>query len=801
MDISSMDAMTFARRNIAAVTPMAAGEFSGAPVLLSAEAVAAKYFAALPEHIAPPDLDYLEEGAQDERERRAIDVKLFFDNRLTVYNAASAAAAVRGALRNAMRTGGAPMRGIYLQGTDGARTRRGSDAVYRYFMYRPGSSNPASSKLRGVVKNILKFAREIYGSKNVFYRGARGASGLAGAAGLTGAEGLAGAAAGYGPLLTSPEFESFVEQIVREDIESYGSYSTFGGVTANGTELTHVSRSDSYYTTLSGDAGRRGADAVYRHFMYRPGSSEPASVKLRGVVKNILKFAREIYGSKNVFYHGERGARGLRGYSGLDAGAEYGSYEEFFASPLFESFVEQIVREDVESYYRSGDVFTESSEFTHISQGDSYYTTRSGDTERRSADTVYRHFMYRPGSSEPASVKLRGVVKNILKFAREIYGSKNVFYHGERGARGPRGADGIYADAGYGLYDSYEEFFASPLFESFVEQIVREDVESYYRSGDVFTENSELTHISQSEGYYSVSADDVFRPFLRPAESASPDRGQLYKAVRNIVRIAQNIMRRQNIFLHGNDTAPAGAGTENRRGAGALDRYVLAQTLAGVLPSILRSSMLRGAWSSDSGAVYASFPELFNVSAIGGDVDSGYISITDAVTRGLTNSREYYTLLGDIRRTVQNISRGSSADVARRLRSSAFYPQTDIYLTQNLSAGASAPVSPGNVQIPDWAGSFINRSFQEAPTVSSGIEPVTADARRVAAGQTEQTVWTAPGYGAAAAYAPPVDMKLKEHDRPRQQAAFTQADITKLTDKVYDAIEKRLATERRRMGM
>ncbi|MDR0858130.1 MAG: hypothetical protein LBN97_03765, partial [Oscillospiraceae bacterium] len=241
-------------------------------------------------------------------------------------------------------------------------TKRGADSVYKYFLLKPGSSNPASAKLTSVVRNILRFARDIYSSKNVFYSNSESAE--------------------ESQILSSPLFESFVKNIIREDADELFSE-------------TNISENSTYYNVTN-----RGADSVYKYFLLKPGSSNPASAKFSNVVRNILRFARDIYNSKNVFY----------------SNSESAEEAQILSSPLFESFVKNIIRED------AGEIFNE----TNITEGGTYYNVTN-----RNADSVYKYFLLKPGSSNPASAKLTSVVRNIMQIARNTFEQKNVFVHRE----------------------------------------------------------------------------------------------------------------------------------------------------------------------------------------------------------------------------------------------------------------------------------------------------------------------------------------------------------------------------------
>ncbi|MDR0936808.1 MAG: hypothetical protein LBM98_09020 [Oscillospiraceae bacterium] len=77
-------------------------------------------------------------------------------------------------------------------------------------------------------------------------------------------------------------------------------------------------------------------DAIYKHFLLKPGANSAASSKLAAVARNILRFAGDVYGSKQSF--------------SSSAGA--GEYLKIFASPLFENVVRNLVRkESVYTYF------------------------------------------------------------------------------------------------------------------------------------------------------------------------------------------------------------------------------------------------------------------------------------------------------------------------------------------------------------------------------------------------------------------------------------------------------------------
>jgi hypothetical protein len=559
-----------------------------------------------------------------------------------------------------------------------------SNAVYNSFLVKPGTSNPASSKLTRVVRNILSFARNIYASKSVF-NSARYEN-----------------YAQYEEIFGSPLFESFVKSIMREDADELFSE-------------TNISENSSYYNVAN-----RSADLVYKYFLLKPGSSNPASAKLMSVVRNILKFAKDIYSSKNVFY----------------SNSESAEETQILNSPLFESFVKNIIREDAD------ELFSE----TNISEGNTYYNVTN-----RGADSVYKYFLLKPGSSNPTSAKLTSVVRNILRFAQDIYSSKNMFVHSSVNS------------------PEFEEFFSSPLFESFVKDVIRKDAD------EIFNE----TNITEGDTYYNVTnrgADAVYKHFLLKPGSSNPASAKLTSVVRNIMQIARNTMEQKNVFVHNDETEAA----EQVVNSPDTSRYMLAQTMLNVLPMIFRNRQLRAMFDWSDNAVYAAFPELT-------DKREG---------SAIENTLHYSRLISEFRTMTQRLAHTQSLEIIQRLTTQRLYPQASLYLTSHSpNAEAPATTTTGNFNnMPDWAGNFLKSSFQNPQSSIATRQITTAEA--------PQTVWNAPQSAVSAMKsAPPVNMQYKSGDDTAKPQAFTQRDINKLADSVYKVIENRLTTERRRLGL
>jgi hypothetical protein len=102
--------------------------------------------------------------------------------------------------------------------------------------------------------------------------------------------------------------------------------------------------------------------------------------------------------------------------------------------------------------------------------------------------------------------------------------------------------------------------------------------------------------------------------------------------------------------------------------------------------------------------------------------------------------------------------------------------------------------------LPVWARDFIKRSYEAADAPGESIAAIQPSrARRGAADAGAMTTWTAPGRKTA-----PMELRRAAERPPegaRQQGArVTDADIRRMADKVYNIIESRVSTERRRLG-